>query len=198
VRWMFDGRVLVVPLGGGAMDFWVPTKVDESIVWLDAVMFAVLLSSLVLALRRKGHLMLLTSLLLLGVIIEQLSIQLGATHCHAPGLINLTPCSSLNSVFYYGPWMYLALLGASALGFSGWSQPSAVATLQLLWGLVYEMQGDWMSRDETQSNGTTINRAVSWLVGMGRQRRGWRCVCGQVASCSFFRWAHSSLMQMAR
>jgi hypothetical protein len=40
---------------------------------------------------------------LMALMTEQLSVQLGHTHCHADGLVMLSKCSSLNSVLTYVP-----------------------------------------------------------------------------------------------
>jgi hypothetical protein len=45
-------------------------------------------------------------ILCITVVAEQLSIQLGETHCHFEALVMVTKCSSLNSIIFYLPWMY--------------------------------------------------------------------------------------------
>ena len=46
----------------------------------------------------------------LGYLIEQSSIQFGGTHCHASSkFFNISPCSSLNSVLFYVPWLYISM-----------------------------------------------------------------------------------------
>eukprot|EP00746_Dinoflagellata_sp_MGD_P056890 gnl/MRDRNA2_/MRDRNA2_245511_c0_seq1.p1 gnl/MRDRNA2_/MRDRNA2_245511_c0~~gnl/MRDRNA2_/MRDRNA2_245511_c0_seq1.p1 ORF type:complete len:418 (+),score=46.11 gnl/MRDRNA2_/MRDRNA2_245511_c0_seq1:69-1256(+) len=59
---------------------------------------------------------LLASAFLLGFIGEQLAIRFGGTHCHATSPIaNFSDCSSLNSVLWYGPWLYSAVTVAQRL-----------------------------------------------------------------------------------
>ena len=74
---------------------------------------------------------------------EHLSLFLGGTHCHAtsPLLPAITPCSSVNSVLFYVPWIYTSLEAARRLRLHPLAFPFAVGLLQFGFGVVYEMQG---------------------------------------------------------
>ena len=76
--------------------------VDEfpgSVHSLDVLVFTLVL--LVLAHTRGSpwKLALAAASLALGLLTEQLSLRLGGTHCHASGIVNVSTCSSANSVF---------------------------------------------------------------------------------------------------
>lgn len=113
------------------------------ILGLDVLMLTVAVLTFVLA-SRRGHFVLYVSLFALGLAIEQSSIHFGATHCHTLStlspLANVSPCSSWNSILFYGPWLYLALFGAPLIS-GGIAVPSMCAILQMLYGLPYELQG---------------------------------------------------------
>eukprot|EP00808_Paulinella_micropora_P019538 g64079.t1 len=76
-----------------------------------------------------------------GCILEQTSIWLGGTHCHATGTVMLTPCSSLNSVLFYVPWSYAALTAAQRLQLSSFGFPFMTGLLQFGFSLPYVLQG---------------------------------------------------------
>ena len=133
----------------------------EWIAGLDGLMLSLALATGALAVRR-GHGRLYGLLVLLGLGIELASIHLGKTHCHAASSIaNFGKCSSVNSVLFYGPWLYLPLLCAPLL--SG-SVASATALLQMLFGLVYELQGPsngwWLFGDDLIHNGAFAGRIL--------------------------------------
>jgi len=79
---------------------------------------------------------------LLGLVMETASLRLGGTHCHVSGVVNLSECSSANSIVYYGPWVYACVLCAQRL-----CDPKHWAFSLVCGGLffgmcgVYEMQG---------------------------------------------------------
>lgn len=76
-------------------------------------------------------------------IFEHLSLFLGGTHCHAtsPVFPKLSPCSSVNSVLFYVPWIYTSIEAAKRLKIHKFAFPFAVGLLQFGFGVVYEMQG---------------------------------------------------------
>ena len=96
-----------------------PSNIHE----LDMLVFAMTIAVCCHATRdklnRNGGLQLIAAGLLLGVFTEHASIRLGGTHCHASGIIDVSECSSLNSVAYYVPWLYSCVVGARRLCGSG-------------------------------------------------------------------------------
>lgn len=48
---------------------------------------------------------LVATVFIMALMTEQLSVQLGHTHCHADGLVMFSKCSSVNSVLTYIPCM---------------------------------------------------------------------------------------------
>ena len=108
---------------------------------------------------------------------EHVSLFLGGTHCHAtsPVLPMITPCSSVNSVLFYVPWIYTSieasrrLLAANRIHLLAF--PFVVGLLQFGFGVVYEMQGpinnfwNWPNTDtdtDTASQGV-IAESLKWL-----------------------------------
>lgn len=88
------------------------------------------------------EMMLWISCLLGGLTVELGCIRGGGTHCHHSSLVDLSPCSSLNSVVFYAPWVYSAVIGARRMGKD--SVFSQAMWTGLLTGLIcwpYEMQG---------------------------------------------------------
>lgn len=84
------------------------------------------------------------SLLILAVVLEQFSVRMG-THCHAPGALNITECSSVNSVLFYVPWMYSAITCSRRLvDERSWALPCLCAALFLSFRAGYEVQGPAM------------------------------------------------------
>ena len=67
---------------------------------LDLLILAMCVLVLLHASRNNSYGLALTGLVV-GASIETASIRLGGTHCHASGLLDLSECSSLNSVLYY-------------------------------------------------------------------------------------------------
>jgi hypothetical protein len=91
---------------------------------------------------------------LLGILIETVSLRFGGTHCHATGYLNFSECSSANSVFYYGPWVYSCITAARNLtDEKTWVFP--IISGALFFGMcgVYEMQGPlnglWLWPDQS-------------------------------------------------
>eukprot|EP00928_Gymnodinium_smaydae_P027386 TRINITY_DN21198_c0_g2_i1.p1 TRINITY_DN21198_c0_g2~~TRINITY_DN21198_c0_g2_i1.p1 ORF type:complete len:691 (-),score=44.93 TRINITY_DN21198_c0_g2_i1:383-2404(-) len=108
---------------------------------LDALMIAIFLPVCVHAYRTKQFL-LLGAGLLCGYLVETACVRLGGTHCHESGIVNVSPCSSMNSVLFYGPWIYVSVVGGEIMSSS--SVISRAAWTGLFTGLVcwcYEMQG---------------------------------------------------------
>ena len=64
---------------------------------------------------RKENCVLLVASFFLGLFTEQASQRFGGTHCHASGFLNFDRCSSLNSVLYYAPWVYVCVQSARDL-----------------------------------------------------------------------------------
>merc|ERR1719424_143356 len=81
----------------------------------------------------------------LGAVTEHASLRLGGTHCHQSGIIDISECSSANSVFYYLPWVYACVtLARRLVDENSWSFP--LITGFLFFGMcgVYESQGPSM------------------------------------------------------
>jgi hypothetical protein len=95
--------------------------------------------------KRKEHLTLALSGFLLGLSTEQMSLRFGGTHCHASGLVHFHECSSLNSVLFYCPWVYVGITGAKRLIHkNSWAFPFIAGTLFFGMCGVYESQGPMM------------------------------------------------------
>jgi len=107
---------------------------------LDAVIFATFFLTLIHSLLSKGFSTML-SLFVLAVIVEQLSIQLGQTHCHTDAVLMISKCSSLNSALFYTFWIYLSLSTAQAFNLGKLGTIGAVGVINAMFGLVYELQG---------------------------------------------------------
>ena len=116
------------------------SSLPKDIVSLDYLIYLVFVLTSFFA-YRHGHVVLIIAFTLLAVSIEQASIQLASTHCHADALVMLSKCSSLNSILFYAPWIYLSLFAAPYFRLPWWATPSAVALLQFLYGITYELQG---------------------------------------------------------
>ena len=84
--------------------------------------------------------------LLLGLVVEHASLRLGGTHCHASSpLLNVSDCSSANSVFYYMPWVYSCVTAARRLvPVRSWCFPPLCGMLFFGMCGVYESQGPLM------------------------------------------------------
>jgi hypothetical protein len=93
------------------------------------------------ALRHQKVELLLASLVL-GALTEFGAIRFGGTHCHNAGLLNVAQCSSLNSVVFYGPWIYSSVVVAERLvGGARWALPWICGALTFGMCGVYETQG---------------------------------------------------------
>ncbi|GMI36809.1 hypothetical protein TrRE_jg6772 [Triparma retinervis] len=74
-----------------------------------------------------------------------MSLRFGGTHCHASGLVHFHECSSLNSVLFYCPWVYVGITGAKRLIHkNSWAFPFIAGTLFFGMCGVYESQGPMM------------------------------------------------------
>ena len=92
--------------------------------------------------------------ILLGILIETVSLRFGGTHCHATGLLNFSECSSANSVLYYGPWVYTCVTAARRLTLEKtWAFPVVCGAFFFGMCGVYEMQGPlnglWLWPDQS-------------------------------------------------
>jgi hypothetical protein len=94
----------------------------------------------------KGQHMLALAGLGLGFVTETLSLRFGGTHCHASGLLDFTPCSSLNSILYYTPWVYSCVSCARCLvaDEASWTFPLVCGLLFFGMCGPYESQGPMM------------------------------------------------------
>jgi hypothetical protein len=106
---------------------------------------------------------------------EHASLFLGGTHCHATSAVlpMITPCSSVNSVLFYVPWIYTSLEAARRLLATGrihlLAFPFVVGLLQFGFGVVYEMQGptnnfwNWPNPDTAIANHGAIAESLKLL-----------------------------------
>lgn len=98
--------------------------------------------------------------LLLALLVEQSSIWIGGTHCHREGILMVSPCSSLNSVLYYVPWIYACTWSANRLSNSDIFRPFVMGMLMLGFCCVYEMLGPtfgwWQYGLDLEKDGTYI------------------------------------------
>jgi hypothetical protein len=94
------------------------------------------------------------AILAVATLVEQLSIQLGHTHCHADSpLLMVSKCSSVNSIVFYLPWLYTSVFMADRMrqasnrkGFIAHVLTAfKVGQLQLLFGIAYESLGPSMN-----------------------------------------------------
>lgn len=118
--------------------------VDYSLtpVWELDLLFAIFALLSFLHAMRAGGMTLWLASLLGGLACESACIRAGGTHCHHVGLVDVSACSSGNSVLFYGPWVYSAVQGARRV--AGSSAFSQAMWTGLLTGLIcwpYEMQG---------------------------------------------------------
>ena len=99
-----------------------PEMADGSTVAQLDVLFVLLASlTLIHAVYRRGALSGTAAVFFLlahTAFFEHVSLFLGGTHCHAtsPLLPMVTPCSSVNSLLFYAPWIYTSLEAARRLG----------------------------------------------------------------------------------
>ena len=81
----------------------------------------------------------------LGLVTEHLSLRLGGTHCHASGLLDVSECSSLNSVAYYLSWVYACVsLARRLVDEKSWAFPLLCGMFFFGFCGVYESQGPLM------------------------------------------------------
>mmetsp|Transcript_14436 Transcript_14436/g.19257 ORF Transcript_14436/g.19257 Transcript_14436/m.19257 type:complete len:178 (-) Transcript_14436:1051-1584(-) len=91
---------------------------DESVVGLLDILFSTLTFLCLLhAVSKRGictGIAVVVYLFLHTMLFEHTSLFLGGTHCHAtsPLLPMITPCSSINSVLFYIPWLYTSIESA--------------------------------------------------------------------------------------
>ena len=117
---------------------------DGSVLGIDALV-AFMCAAATCHAVRHCKLDLLFASLALGAGTEFAAIRFGGTHCHNQGVANFAQCSSVNSVLYYGPWVYSSVVSASNLvgGCAGprWALPWLCGGLTFGMCGVYEMQG---------------------------------------------------------
>ena len=97
---------------------------------LDALVLVMSILSCIHAYKNSAIPLLIAGLGL-GAVTEHASLRLGGTHCHQSGLVDISECSSANSVFYYLPWVYACVtLARRLVDENSWSFPlSASACL---------------------------------------------------------------------
>ncbi|KAL1511757.1 hypothetical protein AB1Y20_005045 [Prymnesium parvum] len=121
-----------------------PVEGDEAILSLDALVLTMCLVTLVHASWTRA-LPLAFAGFCLGISIEQASLRLGGTHCHASGIFDFSKCSSGNSVLYYVPWVYAGVTAARRLvSERSWAFPLLCGMLFSGMCGVYESQGPLM------------------------------------------------------
>eukprot|EP00301_Raphidiophrys_heterophryoidea_P009267 c13635_g1_i1.p1 GENE.c13635_g1_i1~~c13635_g1_i1.p1 ORF type:complete len:369 (-),score=78.59 c13635_g1_i1:163-1224(-) len=113
---------------------------STSMLGLDGIIFVTFFLSFVHALISRSFSTVL-ALAALALAVEQLSIQLGETHCHADALVMISKCSSLNSILFYVFWIYLTLTTVQALNLCTLGKIGAAGFIQAMLGLCYELQG---------------------------------------------------------
>lgn len=135
-----------------------PEMADESIIFQLDVLFSLLaLLTWYHAISKRGFWQgsaLIAFLVVNTILFEHTSLFLGGTHCHATSPIaQITPCSSLNSILFYVPWIYTSVEAALRLSLRHTvCFPLVVGLLQFGFGTGYEMQGPlqnfWKYPDE--------------------------------------------------
>ena len=131
---MPEGHLYIAEPIGGSM----------AVFELDALVLVMCILSCIHAYKNSAFPLVIAGLGL-GVVTEHASLRLGGTHCHQSGLINISECSSANSVFYYLPWVYACVtLARRLVDENSWSFP--LITGLLFFGMcgVYESQGPSM------------------------------------------------------
>jgi hypothetical protein len=88
-----------------------PKGGEEGLLELDILVISMMVAAGVHATMNK-QLPLFVTGCILGIVVETMSLRFGGTHCHASGMLNFSECSSANSVFYYGPWVYSCVMSA--------------------------------------------------------------------------------------
>ena len=94
-----------------------PRGGENAALELDILMGAMFILCCIHAIKGRNYyrISLLVGGVLLGLVMETASLRLGGTHCHVSGILNVSECSSGNSVLYYGPWVYACVLCAQRL-----------------------------------------------------------------------------------
>ena len=141
---------------------WVfpPLGGEQAVLELDAVTALMVLLTATHA-TKHGAWPLAVAGLLLGLVVEHASLRLGGTHCHASSrYLNISDCSSANSVFYYMPWVYSCVTAAQRLvPIRSWVFPPLCGMLFFGMCGVYESQGPIM--------GWWLWPRADWLVKPG-------------------------------
>ncbi|GAB5360527.1 hypothetical protein AAMO2058_000635900 [Amorphochlora amoebiformis] len=132
---------------------------------LDTLLFTLALVTVFHATLRGGEYVALTlGIIMIATFVEEASVNNGivTTHCHDEAILMITKCSSFNSILFYLPWLYTAIISARKLGLPVWAYPSAAALFTCLFGTCYEMLGPhfgwWKYNDEDVANGALTER----------------------------------------
>jgi len=155
---------------------WVfPPVGGPSVVYeLDFLVAFMLLTTLLHAASTSNGALALSSFGL-GLFTENASLRFGGTHCHASGLLDFDQCSSCNSVLYYVPWVYSAVLSAERL-VDKRSFAFPLLCGMLFFGMcgIYETQGPMMGWWLwPRSDGLVKPHATTWQLGdLGVDTRG--------------------------
>ena len=115
---------------------------DSNVLGID-LLVVLMLAVVSLHAVRHRQLGLFVASCLLGCGTEFMAIRFGGTHCHNAGIINFAQCSSVNSVVYYGPWIYSSVASALKLVGDGsrWPLPWLCGAFAFGMCGIYEMQG---------------------------------------------------------
>mmetsp|Transcript_13627 Transcript_13627/g.19985 ORF Transcript_13627/g.19985 Transcript_13627/m.19985 type:complete len:376 (-) Transcript_13627:353-1480(-) len=145
---------------------------DESVVGLLDILFSTLTFLCLLhAVSKRGicsGIAVVVYLFLHTMLFEHTSLFLGGTRCHAtsPLLPMITPCSSINSVLFYIPWLYTSIESARRMDLNPICYPFVVGFLVFGFGTVYEMQGPlnnfWKWPDDSGHIAQTAVILSSW------------------------------------
>ena len=95
---------------------------------LDTVILGLSLLTVMHAMLHH-RLSLLPLFLLVGIVIEQLAVRVGQTHCHSEALLMLSQCSSGSSVAVYVPALYACHLAIARLPLHTLARPFAMGVL---------------------------------------------------------------------
>lgn len=115
---------------------------DSNVLGID-ILVAMMVAVASLHAVQHRQLSLFVASCLLGCGTEFMAIRFGGTHCHNAGIINFAQCSSVNSVVYYGPWIYSSVASALKLVGDGsrWPLPWLCGAFAFGMCGIYEMQG---------------------------------------------------------
>ena len=81
----------------------------------------------------------------LGLLVEHASLRLGGTHCHQSGMVDISECSSANSVVYYLPWVYgCVTISRRLMDDRSWAHPLVCGLCFFGMCGIYESQGPLM------------------------------------------------------